>query len=233
METKKVILILIALSVIISGCLSSEDEEENGKEEREAGGSSGGSQRQREVRTPEGMQEETWTSERTEAEEKMWTPKETEEMDETIAQEEFETPVETGTQVELDTPEETETSRMPDEYEMEKTEVRTGERERTGAVQPGGTPPTSHFVRTPPTSHFVRLKNYLMIPSSLDINTGDTVIWKNYQESSVLTLTSREHLFEDRRLAYGSTLEYTFNEPGSYSFSVKGYPKMQATITVK
>jgi plastocyanin len=224
LETKKIILILIALSVIISGCLSSEDEEENGKEEREAGGSSGGSQRQREVRTPEGMQEETWTSERTEAEEEMWTPKETEAMEETIAQEEFETSVETGTQVELDTPEETETSRMPDEYEMEQTEVRTGERERTGAVQPGGTPPTSHLVR---------LKNYLMVPSSLEINTGDTVIWKNYQESSVLTLTSREHLFEDKRLAYGSTLEYTFNEPGSYSFSVKGYPKMQATITVK
>lgn len=224
METKKIILILIALSVIISGCLSSEDEGENGKEEREAGGSSGGSQRQREVRTPEGMQEEMWTSEKTETEEEMWTPKETEAMEETISQEELETSVETGTQVELDTPEETETSKMPDESEMEQTEVRTGERERTGAVQPGGTPPTSQFVR---------LKNYLMIPSNLEINTGDTVIWKNYQESSVLTLTSREHLFEDRRLAYGSTLEYTFNEPGSYSFGVKGYPKMQATITVK
>ncbi len=224
METKKTILILIALSVIISGCLNSEDEGENGKEEREASGSSGGSQRQREVRTPEGMQEEMWTSEKTETEEEMWTPKETEAMEEATAQEELEASAETGTQVELDTPEETKTSNVPDEPEMEQTEVRKWEQERTGAIQPGGTPPTSHFVR---------LKNYLMIPSSLEINAGDTVIWKNYQESSVLTLTSREHLFEDRKLAYGSTLEYTFNEPGSYSFSVKGYPKMQATITVK
>jgi plastocyanin len=224
LETKKTILILIALSVIISGCLNSEDEGENGKEEREASGSSGGSQRQREVRTPEGMQEEMWTSEKTETEEEMWTPKETEAMEEATAQEELEASAETGTQVELDTPEETKTSNVPDEPEMEQTEVRKWEQERTGAIQPGGTPPTSHFVR---------LKNYLMIPSSLEINAGDTVIWKNYQESSVLTLTSREHLFEDRKLAYGSTLEYTFNEPGSYSFSVKGYPKMQATITVK
>jgi plastocyanin len=95
---------------------------------------------------------------------------------------------------------------------------------QAGAVQPSGTAQTSHFVR---------LKNYLMIPSSLKINTGDTVVWRSYQESSVLTLTSREHLFEDRRLAYGNTLEYTFNEPGSYNFNVKGYPKMQMTITVK
>jgi len=56
---------------------------------------------------------------------------------------------------------------------------------------------------------------------------------RNYQESSVLVLISRGYLFEDQRLAYGDTLEHTFDELGSYNFSVKGYPKMQMTITVK
>jgi hypothetical protein len=204
LETKKIILLLIALSVIlsviISGCLSSENEKDNGKKNREASGSSGGSQRQREVRTPVGMQEETWTTEKTETQE------------------------ETGTQVDLDTPEEAEISGMTDEPEMEQTEAWTGERGQAGAKQSG---------ETVPTSHLVRLKNYLMIPSSLKINIGDTIVWRNYQESTVLTLTSKEHLFEDQRLAYGNTLEYTFNESGSYNFSVKGYPKMQTTITVK
>lgn len=224
METKKIILLLIALSVVMSGCLSSEDKEENGEEEQEAGGSSGGSQRQREVRTPQGVQGETWTPEGMETEGEMWTPAETRTQEETVAQKELETPEKMDTQEELDTPAETGTSGMPDEPEMEQTEVWTGEGERAGAVKPSGTAPTSHHVR---------LKNYLMIPSSLEINTGDTVVWRNYQESGVLILTSREHLFEDQRLAYGNTLEYTFNEPGSYNFSVKGYPKMQMTITVK
>ncbi|MCC4765334.1 cell surface lipoprotein [Methanosarcina sp. DH1] len=206
METKKIILLLIALSVIISGCLSSEDEKDNGKKDREASGSSGGSQRQREVRTPVGTQEETWTPEKTET------------------QEEMETPEETGTQVYLDTPEDAEISGMTNEPEMEQTEAWTGERGQAGTIRPG---------ETVPTSHLVRLKNYLMIPSSLKINIGDTVVWRNYQESSVLTLTSKERLFEDQRLVYGNTLEYTFNESGSYNFSVKGYPKMQTTITVK
>lgn len=206
METKKIILLLIALSVIISGCLSSEDEKDNGKKDREASGSSGGSQRQREVRTPVGMQEETWTPEKTETQEEMGTQEET------------------GTQVDLDTPEDAEISGMTNEPEMEQTEAWTGERGQAGAIQPG---------ETVPTSHLVRLKNYLMIPSSLKINIGDTVVWRNYQESSVLTLTSKERLFEDQRLVYGNTLEYTFNESGSYNFSVKGYPKMQTTITVK
>ena len=206
METKKIILLLIALSVIISGCLSSEDEKDNGKKDREASGSSGGSQRQREVRTPVGTQEETWTPEKTET------------------QEEMETPEETGTQVYLDTPEDAEISGMTNEPEMEQTEAWTGERGQAGTIRPG---------ETVPTSHLVRLKNYLMIPSSLKINIGDTVVWRNYQESSVLTLTSKERPFEDQRLVYGNTLEYTFNESGSYNFSVKGYPKMQTTITVK
>jgi plastocyanin len=216
LETKKIILLLIALSVIlsviISGCLSSEDEKDNGKKDREASGSSGGSQRQREVRTPVGMQEETWTTEKTETSE------------EVVTQEELGTPAEMETQIELDTPEEKETSEMPNEPQMEQTEAWTGERGQAGAKQSG---------ETVPTSHLVRLKNYLMIPSSLKTNIGDTVVWRNYQESTVLTLTSKEHLFEDQKLAYGNTLEYTFNESGSYNFSVKGYPKMQTTITVK
>lgn len=206
METKKIILLLIALSVIISGCLNSEEEKKNGKEEWEAGGSLGGSQRQREVKTPIGMQEETWTTEKTEPEGETWTTDNKE------------------TQIELDTPEEKETSEMLNEPEMEQTEAWIGERGQAGANQP---------VETVPTSHLVRLKNYIMIPSSLKINIGDTVVWRNYQESSVLTMTSKEHLFKDQRLAYGNTLEYTFNESGSYNFSVKGYPKMQTTITVK
>ncbi|RXA19904.1 cell surface lipoprotein [Methanosarcina sp. MSH10X1] len=235
MGTNKVILLLIVLSVLISGCLSSEDEQENEEEDRGAGSSSGGSQRPRQMTTPVGMQEEMWTSEETATEGEMWTPGEAGidgetwspgEMgipEETVTQEEFETPIEAETQGESGTPEETAIPGTWEEAEPGQTEAWT-EEERTGAAQPG---------RTAQTSHSVRIKDYLMIPSRLEINTGETVVWKNYQESSVLVLTSREYLFEDQRLVYGDTTQHTFDEPGSYNFSVKGYPRMQMTITVK
>ncbi|HIH75657.1 MAG TPA: cell surface lipoprotein, partial [Methanosarcina sp.] len=70
------------------------------------------------------------------------------------------------------------------------------------------------------------------IPSELEINKGDLVVWRNF-EDSVFTLTSEEGLFEDQRLGYGNTFNYTFNEPGSYNFNAQGYPNMQMTITVK
>ncbi len=203
MVTKKIILLLIVLSIITSGCLNSESKKDK---EQKSGGSSGGTQKPREMRTPEGMRGE------------IGTPVETETQEETVTEEETERQVEPGAS------EKTVTSGMREEPGIGQTESGTAGGERDGTVQPAGTASTSHLVR---------LKNYVMIPSRLEVNTGDTVVWRNYQESSVLILTSREHLFGDERLVYGNTLEHTFNEPGSYNFSVKGYPKMQMTITVK
>ncbi len=223
MGTNKIILLLIVLSVVISGCLSSGDEE-NEEEDQEAGGSSGGSQRPRQMTTPPGTQKEMWTAEETETEDEMWTAEEMGTPAETVAQEELETQTETETQEELGTPQDTAIPGAGEEAEAGQTEEWTEEGGQAGDVQSGGAVPTSHPVR---------LKDYLMIPPRLEINTGETVIWRNYQESSVLFLTSREYLFEDQRLVYGDTFEYTFTEPGSYNFSVKGYPKMQMTITVK
>ncbi len=226
MVAKRIILLLIILliSATMSGCLSSDK-----KEGHEAGGSSGGSQRQREMRTPEGVQGRTWTPEKTGNEGETWTSEETgiEEVGtqkDTLTQEGLETSTETETQRKLSTPEETGVSETQKEPETRQTEANLVEGEQPGAVQPK---------RTIPTSYIVRLKDYYMIPSSLEVDIGDTVVWRNYQESGVLILTSGEYLFKNQRLAYGDTLKHTFDKPGSYNFSVKGYPKMQMTITVK
>ncbi len=192
MVTKTIILLLIVLSIIMSGCLNSEDRKD---QEQVSGGSSGGTQKQ-EVRTPE----------------------------KTGIKGEMGTPAETETRAELGTPEEMATLGIREEPGVGQTETGIEEEKRVGTVQPTGTAPASHLVR---------LKNDVLIPSRLKVNTGDTVVWRNYQESSAFTLTGSEHLFEDERLAYGNILEYTFKESGSYTFSVKGYPKMEMTITVK
>lgn len=189
MVTKTIILLLIVLSIIMSGCLNSEDRKD---QEQVSGGSSGGTQKQ-EVRTPEEIKEERGT------------------------------PAEMETQAELGTPEDMATLRMREESGVGQT--KTGiEEEKVRTVQPTGTAPASHLVR---------LKNDVLVPPRLRVNTGDTVVWRNYQASSAFTLTGSKHLFEDERLAYGNILKYTFKESGSYTFSVKGYPKMEMTITVK
>ncbi|MDD3245621.1 MAG: cell surface lipoprotein [Methanosarcina sp.] len=210
---KKLILLLVVLAVLVFGFLNwggDQGQEEDGlRDSGSSGGSggSGGTQIPEEVQTPE----EAITSE------DMETPVETEPF------EEAGTPQETETAVEGETPLETLTPGMGDEIEEEQTENVTDE-EEAGTVQPAGTEPETYLVR---------LRNYLFIPSELEVNTGDIVVWRNFEESSVFTLSSEEGLFEDQRLGYGNTLNYTFSETGSYNFNVRGYSNMQMTITVK
>ncbi len=143
---------------------------------------------------------------------------------------ETETSGETGTSIETEVaegvgmPEQKVTSGIGQKSERGQAEVEGEDEKGVEALRPG---------ETTPTAHLVRLNDYLLIPLRLQVNTGDLVVWRNFQKSSLFTLTSKENLFKDQKLAYGNTLEQTFNKPGSYSFSVKGHPKMEMTITVK
>ncbi|WP_440948268.1 cell surface lipoprotein [Methanosarcina sp. T3] len=213
MVIKKLILLLVILAVLVFGYLNwwggnQEQGEEAPGGSGDSGGTSGGTQPPTVVQTPE----EAITSE------EMETPAETETF------EEEETPQEAETAEEGGTPEETLTPGIEEGIEEEQTENVTGEEEEPGIVQPA---------ETEPEIYLVRLKNYLFIPSELEVNSGDTVVWRNFDESGVFTLRSKEGLFEDQQLGYGNTLNYTFTENGSYSFSANGYPNMQMTITVK
>lgn len=204
MEIKKIILLLVVLSVIVSGCLNSGEDQEQGDEGSEdsgsSGGSSGGTQRYEE-QTPE----------------------------ETVTSDQIETPVETETFEEAGTPEETETAEEmltpggAGGIEEGQTENITEEGEGVG---------TGQSAEGEPRTYLVRLREYVIIPSELEINTGDLVVWRNF-EDTLFTLKSEEGLFEDQRLGYGNTFNYTFNETGDFSFSVSGYPNMRMTITVK
>lgn len=85
-----------------------------------------------------------------------------------------------------------------------------------------------------PRTYLVMLKYHLMRPPELEINKGDTVAWRNMQEPKrFYTLTSEEALFDNANLVYGRSFTQTFNESGTYNFSVIGQPKMKMTITVK
>ena len=71
-------------------------------------------------------------------------------------------------------------------------------------------------------------------PSELDIKTGDTVSWwSDKRQKPDYVLVSKEGLFPDKELAYSVPYTYTFNNPGTYLFTVKDIPEMNVTIRVK
>ena len=84
-----------------------------------------------------------------------------------------------------------------------------------------------------PQTYAIRLEHYQARPSTLEINRSDTVVWRNSQDPKRLfTLVSEDGLWEETNLIYGRTLVYTFNESGTYNFSVIGQPRMSGSILV-
>jgi plastocyanin len=58
------------------------------------------------------------------------------------------------------------------------------------------------------------------IPNIQTINSGDEVIWDNYDQVAV-TLVSNDGLFDAKLLAYYQQYRYVFTKPGSYTITVK------------
>jgi hypothetical protein len=86
-------------------------------------------------------------------------------------------------------------------------------------------------------SHLIRLANSRASPSSLEINKGGAVAWMNLQvykddTKRILTLVSEDSLFDPTRLVYKRSFVYTFNETGTYNFTIVGQPKMNVSVSV-
>lgn len=71
-------------------------------------------------------------------------------------------------------------------------------------------------------------------PDSVVINAGETVTWRNLQRPKLpVVLISNDGLWEDTTIYYGKTFSYTFDTPGTYTFSAKDNSAITGTITVK
>ena len=155
--------------------------------------------------------------------------------DEQPAPEENVTPEETVTPEEVTTPEETETPAETETSEEVETPVETETEEENVTAEENETeerPASNTSIRTSP--YTIRLDNYRASASSLDIKEGETVAWLNFQDSPrrVFTLVSEQELFDNQSLSYRRSFAYTFNETGTYNFTVVGQPRMNVTVAV-
>ena len=86
-----------------------------------------------------------------------------------------------------------------------------------------------------PQTYTIRMEYFLVRPEILEINKSDTVVWRNSQQNParIFTLVSEDGLWENTNLVYGRTLIYTFNESGTYNYSVLGQEaRMSGSIVV-
>jgi hypothetical protein len=111
--------------------------------------------------------------------------------------------------------------------------------EETPAVD-NGTPSTGTgsgvtvVPSTDPSTYTIRLENFLALPANLTINSGDSVVWINFNSPTRnFVLMSNEGLWEDQTIGYRGRHVHTFNETGTYTYKIQGYEeRMKGTINV-
>ncbi|AKB85840.1 Copper binding protein, plastocyanin/azurin family [Methanococcoides methylutens MM1] len=84
-------------------------------------------------------------------------------------------------------------------------------------------------------AYVIKLDRYAAIPNTLEVNRGDTVIWRNEQEESkyIFEVISEDGLWEEQSINYGMEFSYTFTEAGTYNFIVPPWNSMNSTVIVK
>jgi plastocyanin len=72
-----------------------------------------------------------------------------------------------------------------------------------------------------------------LTPDSMEVYAGEMVTWQNLQRPKMpIVLVSDDRLWDDQTIYYGRIFSFTFDEPGTYSFSVQDHPEMAGTIVV-
>ena len=86
-----------------------------------------------------------------------------------------------------------------------------------------------------PQAILIRIQSYLFIPvGDHEINVGDKITWRNFESTrQARVLVNENGIWEEEQyLSYMKQVNYTFNEPGLYTFYLKGREEKKMNVTV-
>ncbi|VAW07896.1 hypothetical protein MNBD_ACTINO02-370 [hydrothermal vent metagenome] len=78
----------------------------------------------------------------------------------------------------------------------------------------------------------VQIVNFAFNEPAITVKVGDTVTWTNEENGIQHTTTADEGLWSSGSLDSGDMFEFTFSEPGTYTYLCTIHPSMTGTITV-
>ena len=92
--------------------------------------------------------------------------------------------------------------------------------------------PVTSTITSTSSQNSVAIQNYAFNPSTLTIQKGANVTWKNY-DSVQHTVVSDSSAFSSPLLNTGNTYTFQFNDSGSFPYYCSIHPYMKGTIVVK
>ena len=92
---------------------------------------------------------------------------------------------------------------------------------------PGGT--ASADEKPTPQTYNVSIKGFKFVPEKLEVNVGDTVIWKNEDIVPHIVLADK---LKGKNMDQGETWTYTAKQKGDFPYICKFHPTMKAELIV-
>ena len=80
-------------------------------------------------------------------------------------------------------------------------------------------------------THTVLIKDFQFVPERLEVEPGDTVIWKN--QDIVPHTATAQNLFNSKQIAAGGSWSYTVKKKGNTPYICTFHPTMRAELVVK
>lgn len=80
-------------------------------------------------------------------------------------------------------------------------------------------------------THTVLIKGFAFVPQRLEVDAGDTVIWKN--EDIVPHTATAKKSFDSKELSPHQSWSYVANRKGIYPFICTYHPTMKGKLVVK
>jgi plastocyanin len=110
----------------------------------------------------------------------------------------------------------------------------SADRAATPDVAPArqGRPATSAAAPSAPKVVRARIKGQAFVPSTIQIDAGTTVQWKNL-DALIHTVTSVDGSFDSGVIGADGSYSHTFAKPGRYPIFCSAHPFMKAAIVVK
>lgn len=98
--------------------------------------------------------------------------------------------------------------------------------------QPNVTPAPADQQPAQPTATEVIISNFAFSPQTLTVIAGATVKWTN-NDSVTHTIVSDSNMFNSGNIAPGQSFQFSFKNPGTYSYHCSIHPNMTGSIIVK
>ena len=80
-------------------------------------------------------------------------------------------------------------------------------------------------------AHNIQIKGFQFVPDKLEINAGDTVIWKN--DDIVPHTATGSKAFDSKGLDPGKTWKFIAKKKGVFPYICTFHPTMRAELTVR